>query len=88
VLRGKPVVLAVSDGGAGIHAASLVVQVDGGEHPGSVATGRVLIPTAQLRKGRHTLRVQISDYQESRNMENVGAIMPNTRILTTSFVVA
>jgi hypothetical protein len=48
----------------------------------------VSIPTAQLRKGRHTLRLQVSDYQESRNMENVGPILPNTRVLTTSFVVA
>jgi subtilisin family serine protease len=88
VVRGKPVVLAVSDAGAGIHGASLVVEVDGKEHRGSVGTGRVLIATAQLSRGRHTLRLQLSDYQESRNMENVGAILPNTRILTTSFVVA
>ena len=45
------------------------------------------IPTPGLRKGRHVLRLQISDYQETRNMENVGPILPNTRILTTTFVV-
>ena len=33
-----------------------------------------------LRAGRHTLRLQVSDYQESRNMENVAWILPNTRI--------
>ena len=33
------------------------------------------------------IHVQVSDYQESRNMENVGRILPNTRILQTTFVV-
>ena len=37
--------------------------------------------------GSHELRVRVSDYQESRNMENVGRILPNTRVLETSFVV-
>jgi len=87
VRRGRPVVLGAADGGAGVYPASLVVHIDGEERRGSFAAGRVLVPTAGLRKGRHTLRVQISDYQESRNMENVGRILPNTRILTTSFVV-
>ena len=47
----------------------------------------MLIPTAGLDKGTHSLRLQVSDFQESRNMENVGVILPNTRILTTTFVV-
>ena len=45
------------------------------------------IQTAGLRKGKHTLRFQVSDYQETRNMENVGPILPNTRIVQTTFVV-
>ena len=53
----------------------------------SFAAGEVRIATAGLRKGRHTLRLQISDYQESRNMENVGRILPSTRILQTTFTV-
>jgi hypothetical protein len=47
----------------------------------------VRIPTTGLRPGRHALRLQISDHQESRNMENVARILPNTRILQTSFVI-
>ena len=47
---------------------------------------RVRIPTNGLRPGRR-LRLQVSDYQETRNMENVGRILPNTRILATTFVV-
>ena len=46
------------------------------------------MPTTSLAKGRHTLRFQVSDYQETRNMENVGPILPNTRILQTTFVVS
>jgi hypothetical protein len=33
------------------------------------------------------LRVEVSDYQETRNMENSGRVLPNTRVLRTSFVV-
>ena len=40
-----------------------------------------------LRRGRHTLRLLVSDYQESKNMENVHRILPNTRRLNTTFVV-
>ncbi len=89
VALGKPLVVAMSDRGAGLDLSSLVIRVDGAERSGArFASGRLLIPTAGLRKGRHALRLQISDYQETRNMENVGAILPNTRILSTTFVVA
>ena len=49
--------------------------------------GIVRVPTTGLAPGRHRLRLQVSDYQESRNMENVPAILPNTRVFTTSFTV-
>ena len=83
----RKLVVAVSDRGAGVDPASLVLTVDGAERPGRFAAGQVRSSTAGLRKGKHVLRLQISDYQETRNMENVGPILPNTRILTTSFVV-
>ena len=87
VKLGAPLVLAVTDRGAGIDPASLVVRVDGKEISASVAGDTVRLRTSALRRGRHTLRFQISDYQETRNMENVGPILPNTRILQTTFVV-
>jgi subtilisin family serine protease len=87
VATGRPLVVAVSDRGAGVDPASLVVRVDGRERRARYAAGRVSIPTDGLRKGRHALRLQVSDYQETRNMENVGGILPNTRILQTTFVV-
>ena len=87
IKRGNPLVVASSDGGSGVDPASVVVSVDGAEQPAKFAAGRVRISTSRLVRGAHVLRFQISDYQETRNMENVGAILPNTRIVTTSFVV-
>jgi hypothetical protein len=88
VKLGAPLVVAVSDRGAGIDSASLVVAVDGKELHGSLAGATARIPTTALAKGKHTLRFQVSDYQETRNMENVGPILPNTRIVHATFVVA
>jgi hypothetical protein len=45
------------------------------------------IPTGGLSRGRHRLELQVSDYQESRNMENATAILPNSAVLRTTFVV-
>ena len=87
VRSGNPLVIGASDGGSGVDPASVVVRIDGDEHEGRFARGEVRVGTRGLAKGRHALRFQISDYQESRNMENVGRILPNTRILETTFVV-
>ena len=87
VRSGGLVTLPASDRGSGVDPASVVVVIDGDEHEGRFAKGVVTISTTGLAKGRHALRVQISDYQESRNMENVGRILPNTRVVQTSFVV-
>jgi subtilisin family serine protease len=87
VRQGSPLVVATTDRGSGVDRSSLVVRIDGEEHGARFVSGAVQIPTSGMRNGRHALRLQISDYQESRNMENVGAILPNTRVLTTTFVV-
>ena len=87
VTAGRPLLLGASDRGSGVDPASVVVEIDGDEHEGRFAKGVVTVSTQGLSKGRHALRFQISDYQESRNMENVGRILPNTRILETSFAV-
>ncbi|MBA2383638.1 MAG: hypothetical protein H0V68_03105, partial [Actinobacteria bacterium] len=87
VRRGAPLVVATSDAGSGVYPASLFVRVDGQRHPARYSGGRILVSTGSLRRGRHALRLQISDYQETRNMENVGPILPNTRILSTTFTV-
>jgi hypothetical protein len=87
VKPGGQIVVAASDRGSGVDPASIVLRIDGDEHAGKLAAGTIRVSTTGLRKGRHALRVQVSDYQESRNMENVGRILPNTRILQTTFVV-
>jgi hypothetical protein len=87
VAAGRPVLVATSDRGSGVAGASLVVTVDGADRGARYRAGQIQIPTQGLRPGRHELRVQISDFQETRNMENVGKILPNTRILTTAFTV-
>ena len=87
VRRGSALAVLAADRGSGVDPASLVVRVDGDEVFARYAAGKILVPTDGLRRGRHALRLQVSDYQESRNMENVARILPNTRILQTTFVV-
>jgi len=49
--------------------------------------GRLRIPIVGLAPGRHTLTLQVSDFEESKNMEDVPRILPNTRIFRTAFTV-
>jgi subtilisin family serine protease len=88
VKRGAPVLIRVTDGGSGVYARSLAVRIDGLERPARYAAdGTVRIDAGRLAAGRHALLVQVSDVQESRNMENVAKILPNTRIVRTRFTV-
>jgi hypothetical protein len=88
VTRGRPLTVTTSDAGSGVDGSSLVIAIDGADRGGNYRAGRILIPTTGLRPGQHQLRLQISDYQETRNMENVAKILPNTRVLTATFTVA
>ena len=87
VQSGSQLVVVASDRGSGIDPASFVVRIDGDEHAGQWSKGRLRVSTTGLEQGRHELRLQVSDYQESRNMENVGRILPNTRVLEATFTV-
>jgi hypothetical protein len=40
-----------------------------------------------LSPGRHRLLFEASDYQETKNMENVPPILPNTASLRATFTV-
>jgi subtilisin family serine protease len=84
---GRPLVLRARDGGSGIDPSSLIVRLNGTEQAARISGERIVVPTAGLRRGRHRLFVQLSDYQESRNMENVARILPNTRQLRARFTV-
>ncbi len=63
------------------------VRLDGSERSGTLRSGTLRIRTTGLRRGSHRLRLQVSDYQESRNTENVPPILPNTLVLTKTIVI-
>jgi hypothetical protein len=79
--------LAVSDGGSGIDPQSLQARVDGEFVPVSYSAGVARVPLDGIGRGRHALSFTVSDYQETKNMENVARILPNTRTVRTAFVV-
>jgi hypothetical protein len=78
--------LAVTDGGSGVDPASLQARIDGDLVSVSFASGRARLSLAGSASGRHTLIFSASDYQETKNMENVARILPNTRTVRTTFV--
>ena len=85
VRRGHALRIAATDRGSGVDPRSIVVLVDGAPRRATFRRGVLRVSTAGLRRGAHRLFLQVSDYQETRNMENVARILPNTRKLTTSF---
>ncbi|MCP9484986.1 MAG: S8 family serine peptidase [Gaiellaceae bacterium MAG52_C11] len=87
VARGALLTVGATDSGAGVDASSLVLRVDGRERGARIAGGAIRVPTGSLARGRHSLVLQLSDYQETRNNENVLRILPNTAFLRTSFTV-
>jgi subtilisin family serine protease len=79
----------IADDGSGVDPASLSARID--TRPVRVAfsagTGVAMISTGRLSTGRHQLVVRASDFQELKNMEDVAGILPNTRLLRTTFAV-
>jgi hypothetical protein len=70
--------LAVTDRGSGVDPSSLSLLVDGAKHSLSYSPGEVVI--TGLGAGVHKLELTVSDFQESKNMESFGGILPNTRV--------
>ncbi len=85
VTRGRPAQVAATDGGSGVYPASIVATIDGDQVPAVFRRGVVSVSTAGFAPGKHRLQVRVSDYQESKNTENVARILPNTRTLTVTF---
>jgi hypothetical protein len=81
--------ISARDSGSGIDPARIRLFVDGRRRSARLDArrGLVLASTRGLRRGRHALTLYVSDYQESKNMENVRRILPNTRRLSTAFVI-
>ena len=87
VRAGSPLLVSATDAGAGVYPDSIQAKVDGSIVDVRFRHGVVSVPTRSLGTGTHKLRLRVSDYQEAKNTENVGPILPNTRWLTTTFEV-
>ncbi len=79
--------LAVTDPGAGVDPASLRASFDGRGRAVRFAGGVARVSLAGLRRGRHELLFRAADYQETKNMEDVGPVLPNTRVLRARVIV-
>jgi subtilisin family serine protease len=87
VRRGALVRVAVTDVGSGVDPSALHATLDGSPAAVRYRSGRALMPSAGLHRGRHVLVLRASDYQEAKNMENSGPILPNTANRRFRFVV-
>jgi subtilisin family serine protease len=85
--RGGVLRIRAQDTGSGVDPTSIRLSIDGRvrEARYDARFGLVLASIRNLARGRHQLRLQVSDYQESKNMENVRRILPNTGRLSAAF---
>jgi subtilisin family serine protease len=84
---GARIKVAVVDKGSGIDPGSIVAKIDGRSRGFLLQHNVVAIDGRRLGRGTHRLTFTVSDYQEAKNMENVGPILPNTRTIAASFTV-
>ena len=73
----RAVRLALVDAGAGIDAKSIAVSIDGRARRYTFARG--IVTVRGLARGVHKVAVTVGDFQETKNMEDVGPVLPNTR---------
>jgi subtilisin family serine protease len=81
---GRPMRFAVRDTGSGVDPFSLSAKVGSARARFRYAHGVLSIPTASLAPGTLHVTVTASDYQETKNMEDVGPVLPNTRVFSTT----
>jgi hypothetical protein len=74
-------VFSVTDRGAGVDPRSFSARVDGRSRPVRYSGGRALVSLAGLARRAHVIALTASDYQETKNMEDIGPILPNTRTI-------
>jgi hypothetical protein len=84
---GDPVLVAATDAGSGVYPDEIPATVDGRTVRATYSRGVIRIRTEALVAGRHRLHLRVSDYQETKNTENVARILPNTRTLTATFTI-
>jgi subtilisin family serine protease len=78
---GMRAVFAVTDAGAGVDPGAFQARVDGRNRNVAFSAGRAYVSLAGLRRRSHTVVLTAADFQETKNMEDVGPILPNTRIV-------
>ena len=81
---GRPIRLSVRDSGSEVDPRSFHAKVGGKSVRLTYAHGVLLLRTKGLRAGKQAVLVRASDYQETKNMEDVGPVLPNTRVLRTT----
>jgi hypothetical protein len=88
VRRGGLLVASASDRRAGVDPRAVFVKIDSGPLlEASYQGGRIRVPIGSLTLGRHRVMLQVSDYQECKNMENALRILPNTTVVSAPFTV-
>jgi subtilisin family serine protease len=84
---GQPIRFAVGDSGSGVDPGSLDVVRDGSHVPFVYAHGIVSVDTTTLPPGTHRVTLSAADYQETKNNEDVGPVLPNTRVYRATVTV-
>jgi len=87
VRAGGALRLRVTDAGSGVDPGSLNATLDGRGVAVRYRRGIATLSTGALGAGLHRLVFRASDYQEAKNMENTGPILPNTRTFSARFSV-
>ncbi len=80
VTAGTPIRLTVRDAGSGVDRGSIYVVRGSRLVPFTYRRGILSIPTSKAVTGRVRIVVHASDFQELKNMEDVGPVLPNTRV--------
>jgi subtilisin family serine protease len=81
---GRPIRFSVRDAGSGVDPHSLRAKVGGRFVRLAYADGVLSLRTKGLPLGKQPVVVTASDFQETKNMEDVGPVLPNTRVLHTT----
>ena len=87
VRAGGALRLRVTDAGSGVDPGALHATLDGGGVAVRYRRGIATVSAGAHRAGQHRLVFRASDYQEAKNMENTGPILPNTRTFSARIVV-
>ena len=87
VAGGDDVLVGAVDSGSGVYAKTIRASIDGEPVFTTFRRGVIRISTSGIGSGTHRLRLRVSDYQETKNTENVARILPNTRTLSTNVTI-